>query len=89
MPQWVYNILLPLFIAFAVPTINTVADGGRDEQRMVQLEEGMGTLLQNAEDSRKERTEMLQRQARTEEKVAGLQKSVDRVTTVVLSQGGL
>lgn len=85
MPQWVYNILLPLFIAFAVPAINTVAEGGRDEQRVVQMEAGISRLLASSEGSRKERSEILQRQARTEERVAGLQDSVDRITTHLLT----
>lgn len=84
MPQWVYNILLPLFIAFAVPVVNTIADSGVREQRMVQVEDGIGRLLKNSEKGQVERSELLERQARTEEKVAGLQLSVDRIATKML-----
>lgn len=86
MPQWAYNILLPLFIAFAIPAVNTVAEGGRDEQRLVQMEDGIGRLLKNSEKGQMERSELIERQARTEERVAGLQKSVDRVTMVLLEK---
>lgn len=86
MPQWVYNILLPVFIAFAIPTVNTIADSGAKEQRLMQVEEGIGLLLKNSEGSRNERLEILQRQARTEEKVAGLQVSVDRIATKMLEK---
>lgn len=86
MPQWVYNILLPLFIAFAIPAVNTVAEGGRDEQRLVQMEDGIGRLLKNSDKGQAERAELIERQTRTEERVAGLQKSVDRVTMVLLEK---
>lgn len=88
MPQWVYNILLPLFIAFAIPAVNSVADSGRDEQRMAQMEDGIGRLLKNSEKGQSERSELLQRQARTEERVNGLQKSVDRMALVLLDNTG-
>lgn len=87
MPQWVHNVLLPLFIAFAIPTLTTVAESGAREQRLMQVEEGIGRLLQGSEEGRVFRTEMLERQARTEEKVHGLQKSVDRIATMLLKEG--
>lgn len=87
MPQWVYNILLPLFIAFAIPTINTVAEGGRDEQRLMQVESGIQQLLDNGEAGKTDRRIMSERIARTEERVQGLQKSVDRIAAVLIDKG--
>lgn len=74
LPQWVPNILLPLLIAFAVPTVNTIADSGRQEQRMIQVEKNVDRLVGTMDARAKEWQEIVERTARTEAKVDVLLK---------------
>lgn len=68
-PQWVPNILLPLVIAFAVPTVNTIADSGRQEQRMMQVEKNVDRIVDTMDSRSAQWTDLIERTARTEAKV--------------------